>query len=148
MGRKLITTVQIGSEVYAAGTDEHDIQPALREQIVADVWGDGAPGSGGDHAGDLDVAELENQFAQRLSEKDVKIAELVAEIEGLKDDQSGRSSEPAESPKSVDYSAFDIDALKAEIDKRNEGRDSDTKLSKRGSVETLAEALVADDKQA
>lgn len=45
------------------------------------------------------------------------------------------------------YEGLDVDALKAEIDKRNEDREQDARISKRGNAETLVAALVADDQR-
>jgi hypothetical protein len=44
-----------------------------------------------------------------------------------------------------DYSDLDYNALKAEIDRRNEGREDEDKLSKSGSADDLRDRLVADD---
>lgn len=44
-----------------------------------------------------------------------------------------------------DYAAADADALKTEIDRRNDGREADKKVSKSGGKDKLIEALKADD---
>lgn len=142
MGRTLATTTLIAGVVYEAGTDEADIEGA--GTVSADVW-DGEPDS---HAPQgtvgvsvAEVAALRERYDAELAERDATIDALKAEIELLK----AAPAEPARTPV-VDYSGLDTDALKAEIDRRNEGRDDADRIGKRGGVETLAAALVADDK--
>lgn len=142
MGRKLSTTVQVGPYIYEAGTDEADIQGA--DTIAADVW-DGEIASSAPEAGAFTVAEvvaLREQYDAQIAERDEQIEALRAEVEQLK--AAAPESDPdADAP--ADYSSLDLDALKAEIDRRNEGRDDADRIGKRGSVETLVAALLADD---
>lgn len=141
MGRKLSTTVQVGPYIYEAGTDEADIEGA--DTIAADVWG-GEPASPASAAGDTvpvaEVAALREQYDVQLAERDEQIEALMAEIEQLK-----MASPDPDAKAIADYSSLDLDALKAEIDRRNEGRDDADRIGKRGSAETLVAALIADD---
>ena len=51
----------------------------------------------------------------------------------------------SDEPKPTGYAALDADALKAEIEKRNEGRDDEAKVSDKGTKPTLIKALETDD---
>lgn len=61
-------------------------------------------------------------------------------------DGKGSAGDDADPPEG--YAALDAKGLKAEIDKRNDGRDADAKISKAGGKDTLIAALEADDKAA
>ncbi|UUW88396.1 hypothetical protein [Pimelobacter simplex] len=155
MGRKLSTTALIEGVVYEAGTDESDIAGA--DKVSADVWaGEGDPaGAAESEQGDVvpvaEVAALRGQYDAQLADRDTRIADLeeqienlTAEIEQLK--ETSPPADPTADPAApVDYSSLDLDALKAEIDRRNEGRADADRIGKRGSQETLAAALTADD---
>lgn len=60
----------------------------------------------------------------------------------LREQQDRRRSIAAENE---GYVALTVDALKAEIDKRNESRADDARLTKTGSKADLVAALEADD---
>jgi hypothetical protein len=141
--------------VYPAGTAA---TADLKDKIPAQHWTDGDHETiDGADAGDLaafrekvdralgerdqQITSLTDEVATLKAENDDLRAQLAAATGGTADDNGGKG-EPTEK---VDYNALDVDALKAEIDKRNEGRDSDAKISKRGGVETLVAALEADD---
>ncbi len=145
MGRKLNTTTLIEGVVYEAGTDEADIVGA--DTVSAGVWAGES-----DHVdvpkvsevsgmmSSAEVAALRERYDTDLAERDETIAALTAELKRL------TASSPDGPVAAADYySALDIDALKAEIDRRNEGRDDADRIGKRGSVETLIAALEADD---
>lgn len=53
--------------------------------------------------------------------------------------------EGADAPEPGPYDGLKLDELKAEIEKRNEGREDDAKVSTAGKKADLAAALVADD---
>lgn len=53
--------------------------------------------------------------------------------------------EPVDGDEVSPYDEWSLTDLKAEIDRRNEGRDDSTKLSKAGGVQALADRLYADD---
>ena len=60
----------------------------------------------------------------------------------LREQQEKRRAVAAETE---GYDALTVDDLKAEIDKRNEGRGEDARLSKTGNKADLIQALEADD---
>ncbi|GEB16669.1 hypothetical protein GUY44_07425 [Pimelobacter simplex] len=147
MGRKLSTTVQVGPYIYEAGTDEADIKGA--DTIAADVWGSEVA-STEPETGEFAVAEvaaLRQQYDAQLAERDDRIVDLEVEIKALTAEiEQLKAEAPDPAPAApADYSSLDLDALKAEIDGRNEGRPDGDRISKRGSVETLVAALIADD---
>ena len=57
----------------------------------------------------------------------------------------GESEESAETPDSDDYNDWTNKQLKAEIDRRNEDRDDDDRLSKSGKHDDLVALLEEDD---
>jgi len=137
MGRKLSMPVMVGSTVYEAGTDEDDILGA--DSIRAEgVWDEGSS------VVTVTVADAEEiqKAAEALKQANATIDELrqrIAELEKAagQGDAEGGGGSP--------YDDLDVDALKAEIDKRNEGRDDESRISKRGGKDALTAALVADD---
>lgn len=60
-------------------------------------------------------------------------------VDGRRPKPSGKAADPS------DYGTWKQAALKAEIDKRNEGRESSAQLSKTGNNAALAAALTVDD---
>lgn len=138
MSRKLKVAVLHGAVFYEAGTDESDIRDA--DAIEADVW-DGEAGSSSVSVSVLSSEELE-KAAKALAEANATIATLEARVADLEAELTSVSG--ADSDTLGPYDGLDVEALKAEIDKRNEGRDSD-KLDKRGGKDALVARLVADD---
>ncbi len=157
-------TVLAGGVVYPAGTEATD--DLLAKIPNPRLWGEGSDETSVSvNLADFpEVAEAIEQAAERIDEltaaleaKDEEIAALTAQLAAVSTANSdGDATDVGPTPaapvapgteqvEQVDYSALDLDALKAEIDKRNEGRDGDARLSKRGSQETLVAALVADD---
>lgn len=155
MGAKLKQSVLRDGKVYPAGTEATD---ELREAIADKFWDDVDPEPAFDGG---DLAEVRQLAAAQIAEHEKTIGELEAQIEALKaenddlrsqvaavPDSGNGADESDESSATVDYDALDLEALKAEIDRRNEGRGDDAKLSKRGGKETLAATLLADDEAA
>lgn len=153
MSAKLKQSVISGGKVYHAGTEA---TAALREAIAAKFWDDVDPAPAGD-VGDL--AEVRQMAAAQFAVYEETIEGLNAQIEVLKAENDDLRSQVAaasgdgadendEPTATVDYDALDFEALKAEIDRRNEGRADEAKLSKRGSKDTLAAALRSDDEAA
>lgn len=68
-----------------------------------------------------------------------KVAEGITNPEAWGNDPG----ESDETPKSIDD--MTVAELKAEIDRRNEGRDDESKVAKTGNKDELAEALKVDD---
>lgn len=156
MSAKLKRSVLRDGKVYPAGTEATD---ALREAIPAKFWDDDADPAATTDGGDL--AEVRQLAAAQIAEHEKTIGELEGQIEALKAENDDLRSQVAAFPDSgngadenhepaatVDYDALDVEALKAEIDRRNEGRDDEAKLSKRGGKDTLADTLRSDDEAA
>ncbi len=170
-------TVLAGGVVYPAGTEATDelrkkIPNPAHWGADEGPWvsGDADEDSGDDidrlladsHPNTLLLRDVvESLVARHLEDVEVPVADLIAEAQeawGLLPstpadqelDTSVATGGDADSAPviPVDYDALDIDALKGEIDRRNEGRDDDAKLSKRGSRDTLAAALRDDDAKA
>ncbi|MFE6645666.1 hypothetical protein ACFVJS_03825 [Nocardioides sp. NPDC057772] len=154
MSAKLKQSVISGGKVYHAGTEA---TAALRKAIPAKFWDDIDPAPTGDDGGDL--AEVRQMAAAQFAAYEETIEGLNAQIDALKADNddlrsqvaalsSNGADESDERSATVDYDALDVDALKAEIDRRNEGRDDEAKVSKRGGKDTLVAALRSDDEAA
>jgi len=142
MGRTLKTSIVHGSSYYEAGTDEDQILDA--DSITADVWE--GESSQGVSVAEVDAEEFE-KAAKALKDANATIGELrakVAELEAQVASSPAPEGDGSDDQKGA-YDDLDVDALKAEIDKRNEDRDDESKISKRGGKDTLAAALVADD---
>lgn len=133
MGRTLKSPVLHGAVYYDAGTDEADIRDAC--SITADVW-EGEP-SASFPVSNVDPEEFA-KAAKALEDAHATIEQLKARVAEL---EAG----PADVEKGA-YDGLDVDALKAEIDKRNDGREQDQRIDKRGGVEKLVAALEVDDK--
>lgn len=178
MSARLNKTVVSGGVLYPAGTEATDKlrakipNPAHWDDLEESENGDPLLS---DHPNTALLREVVAFLAERhLQDVETPISDLVIEAQhefGLADvlDQ-GSSDEPAqaqvepidppieeplgdqdpsaEAPEPVDYSTLDIEALKAEIDKRNDSRPDEAKLSKRGGKDTLVAALLADDQGA
>lgn len=148
--RVLKTTVVAGGVLYPAGTPATaDLVDLIAERHWA---GDGISEDEVDAKRAADIADLTEVFKAEVAKKDQVIADLAAQRDTLlgRLGELENAAQPTQTPETpppapVDYSYLDLDALKAEIDKRNQGRDDSTRISKRGSVETLAAALTADD---
>lgn len=160
-------TVLAGGVVYPAGTEATD---ELRKKIPNPAhWGEDEGSVNDvdrllaeDHPNTVLLRDVvESLVARHLEDVEVPVADLIVEAQevwGLlpstpvtqapdtSADAGGRTDPAPVIP--IDYDALDLDALKAEIDRRNEGRDDDAKLSKRGGKETLAAALRDDDAKA
>lgn len=153
MAAKLKQTVLRAGKVYPAGTEATD---ELRETIADKFWDDVDPEPAIDGG---DLAEVRQLAAAQIAEHEKTIEDLNAQIDALKADNddlrsqvaalSGNGADESDEPSAtVDYDALDVEALKAEIDRRNEGRDDEAKVSKRGGKDTLAAALRSDDEAA
>jgi hypothetical protein len=103
--------------------------------------------------GHVDHAELNRAFtsdsvdAQRLQEftddgDDEKAARKAAKKAAKAAKKAQQGSDEGDG-----YDAMNGDALKAEIDARNEGREDDARLSKGGKVDELRQRLREDDQQ-
>lgn len=153
MAATLNRSVIAGGVVYPAGTAvTDDLLAKIPDPSVWDGDVDLAIEPVDNAAWEAKVEKLTADFKAVVDEKNATIEALTGELEQLKAAQG--DGNPAAKPSGgraatggvvPDYSELDIEALKAEIDKRNEGRENDAKISKRGSVETLAAALVSDD---
>lgn len=77
---------------------------------------------------------------QRASEA-ARLRERLAQIEGTDASESDDEASGDVAP----YEEWSVEALKAEIDARNEGREGDAKLAKTGNVKTLADRMYQDD---
>jgi hypothetical protein len=154
MGGALKRSVVAGGVLYPAGTSATD--ELLVKIPNPRLWGEDEPAEKAVSVTvDVDVAKFQAALAaaeERIDELTAALAARDEEIEALNaqaspgevtDGTEASGEQPA--VETVDYSALDIDALKAEIDKRNEDREGDARISKRGSQETLVAALVADD---
>ncbi|WP_394289501.1 hypothetical protein, partial [Microbacterium sp.] len=111
------------------------------DAITADVW-EGETTSSAPTAG-VDAEEFE-KAAAALKEAHATIEQLrarVAELEAAADGDVNGDDADVKGP----YDDLDVDALKAEIDKRNEDRDKESRIDKRGGQDKLVAALVADD---
>lgn len=98
---------------------------------------DDAPTFGGDGTGPR-VQQLNTGLAT-IEEPEVllqRLRDMGVNVQVLDEDDD---SEVAP------YTEWSITDLKTEIDRRNEGRDEASKLSKSGSVQTLADRLYKDD---
>lgn len=149
MGRRLNTTVQAGRFVFPEGTDEADIAADIAAGISPALWeGDGASVA----VTVTDSSGVQQALAaatQTIDELRARVVELEAELAAERSrtpqpdggDEDGDGGEPAGGA----YDGLDVEALKAVIEERNEGREQDDRISKRGGVETLVAALVADD---
>lgn len=153
MAAKLKQSVMSGGKVYPAGTDATD---ELRKTIPAKFWDDVDQEPALDGG---DLAEVRQMAAAQFAAYEETIKDLLDQIEAFKADNddlrsqvaalSGTGADESDEPSAtVDYDALDVEALKAEIDRRNEGRDDEAKVSKRGGKDTLAAALRSDDEAA
>ncbi|TQK73368.1 hypothetical protein [Nocardioides sp. SLBN-35] len=149
-------SVLVGGVVYPAGTE-------ATEELLAKIrnprlWGEDEPADKAVSVDvDVDVAgfqaalaaaqERVDELEAALAARDEEIAALTAQATPADTGDANGDPDTAPAPvaTTVDYSTLDVEALKAEIDKRNEGRDDGARISKRGSQETLAAALTADD---
>ena len=141
MGRQLAVPVMVGSTVYDAGTDEADIVGV--DTIKADdVWA-------GESRSPVVVSVVDSEefekAAQALSDANEVIEELRARVAELEGDAAGDGDATGGDEKGA-YDDLTVVALKEEIDKRNEGRADEAKLSKSGDKAALVAVLVADDK--
>ena len=182
MGRRLNTTVLVGSTVYPAGTREEDIDGTITAEGVWDGTADDVDPSPSDESSER-VKALETQLRELSAERDgladqvealtaerddlaVEVGPLRTERDTLRGERDAVSGERDELRNVVAsltaerdrlaaastpgggtdrYANLDLDQLKAEIDRRNEGRADEAKILKRGGKDTLIGFLVADD---
>lgn len=166
MSRRLNTTLMVGTTIYPAGTREADIDGVVTAKGVWDVTdADDSSESSADTAelmkafdkvraqrddarAKLEAAGAErDQLAEQLEAVAVARDQLAERLTAVtaERDQLAAASGSGSGDGSGPYADLDVDALKTEIDRRNEGRPDDAKISKRGGKDTLLGFLVADD---
>lgn len=89
------------------------------------------------------TVNVDDEFAKKLLTEGYKRPSTKAATAKTSGSSTGTGSTPDAEP--TKYDGLKLDELKAEIDERNEDREQDDRISKRGGVETLVAALVADD---
>jgi hypothetical protein len=95
--------------------------------------------SEGDGTGPVQRALLTSEAAAERREQLLAELALLDTVEGVSDAPDGEDGEVQP------YDQWELPELKAEIDRRNEGRAGDSKIAKTGNVQVLADRLYADD---